>query len=64
VACIYDRGPEILRRKPQALTKSKVKNLLGEGASAQDLEQAQKLFTCAHGVTLNWIEARTGLGLD
>ncbi len=49
---------------PQPLSFDDARRLLGPGASARDLAQACKLFTCQHGVTLNWAQARAQLKLD
>jgi hypothetical protein len=45
------------------LTREEAAKALGVDASKADVEQAQKLFTCEHGVTLNWKQARQSLGL-
>jgi hypothetical protein len=48
---------------PRPLDEVEAREILGPEPSAQDLVQAQKLFTCAHGITLNWRRARLRLGL-
>ena len=48
---------------PRPLNKAEARKALGPEPTAQDLRQAQKLFTCGHGITLNWRWARLRLRL-
>jgi hypothetical protein len=45
------------------LTEPEALAYLGIYHTQRDVDHAQKLFTCVHGVTLNFREARARLGL-
>lgn len=57
--CIFH--PQPLHVRP--LNQAEAEKQMGEGDSSQDLAQVQKLFTCQHGITVNWKQARSALGL-
>jgi hypothetical protein len=74
MSVIYSLGWNVrnycyFRNKPQhgdaqPLTRRQARRILGPDADKADLLQAQKLFTCEHGVTLNWSQARKRLRLE
>jgi len=59
MGCCMDKQAKLVL----PLTREEAAKALGVDASKADVEQAQKLFTCEHGVTLNWKQARQSLGL-
>lgn len=56
--CLFHRPKQIVR----PLSKFEAWKALGKDANPNDIYQAQKLFTCEHGVTLDWKQARAALG--
>lgn len=58
--CLFH--PQPLNVSP--LNEEDAKKQSSERDNIRDFEQAQKLFTCQHGITLNWQQARSALGLS
>jgi hypothetical protein len=52
--CRFQGFPSNVAR---ALTRTEAKKSLGDDDTERNIEQAQKIFSCAHGVYLNWRDA-------
>ena len=57
MGCIFSGEQQPAR----PLSELEARKEVGPSGSKQDIEQAQKLFTCCHGRTVNWKQARRGL---
>lgn len=50
-----------IAKRAYPLTESQAPKEAGPLATDRDVKQAQKLFTCEHGRTMNWKRARLAL---
>jgi hypothetical protein len=57
MGCIYSEEQQPAR----PLSELEARKEVGPSGSKQDIEQAQKLFTCCHGRTVNWKQVRRAL---
>ena len=57
MGCIFSGEQQPAR----PLSELEARKEIWPSRSKQDIEQAQKLFTCCHGRTVNWKQARRAL---
>jgi hypothetical protein len=57
MGCIYSEEQQPAR----PLSELEARKEVGPSGSEYDVEQARKLFTCCHGRTVNWKQARRAL---